>query len=58
MRGTDDGLRVVSLAVVDQPIGTGAVEAILTEKIVLAYFVVLRDRSEDCLTRYLPQPHD
>jgi hypothetical protein len=41
VRYTDDGLRVIGLAVVNQQVRTGAVAAVLDEELVLAEPVVL-----------------
>jgi len=54
---TDDGLRVIDLAVVNQQIGPGAVESVLAEELILAKPVVLVDRGQHSSARDVPQPH-
>ena len=57
MRYTDDGLRVIGSAVVNQQIRAGSIEAVLDEELVLAEPVVLGYRGQDRHTRDIPQPH-
>jgi hypothetical protein len=47
VRGADDRLGVVGLAVVDEDVAAGAVEAVLGQELVLAELVVLRDCVKD-----------